>query len=87
MVDKMKRWPQHHIIAKGDGVIVEYSADDADWVNISGSPQVLTSDYKEYEHYINETSKRIQFRYSNSGSGGFRTREFDIAKPLIEENR
>jgi hypothetical protein len=86
-IDKNKRWPKHHITAKGDGVVVEYSADGADFVNISGSPQALTSEYEEYEHYINETSKRIQFRYSNSGSGCFQAREFDIALPLIEENR
>jgi hypothetical protein len=86
-VDKNKRWPQHHIVAKGDTVVVEYSVDDADFVDISDSGQALTSDYEEYEHYINETSKRIQFRYSNSGSGCFLAREFDIAMPLVEENR
>jgi hypothetical protein len=87
MVDKNKRWPQHHIVAKGDGVIVEYSVDDAAFVNISGSPQALTSEYEEYEHYINETSRRIQFRYSNSEDGCFQAREFDIATPLVEDNR
>jgi hypothetical protein len=87
LVDKNKRWPQFHIVAKGDGVTVEYSADDAAWVDITSSPQLLTSDYEEYEFYMNETSRRIQFRFSNSGSGCFQSREFDIADPLIEENR
>jgi hypothetical protein len=87
MVDQMKRWPKHHIVAKGDGIVVEYSVDGADFVRISGDPQVLTSEYEEYEQYINETSKRIQFRYSNSEDGKFYVREFDIATPQIEENR
>lgn len=87
LVDKNKRWPQFHVVSRGDSTIVEYSIDDGPWVEITASPQALVDDYKEYEFYINETSKRIQFRQSNFEDGEFRTREFDIADPLIEENR
>ena len=68
-IDKLKRWIDHQLTAKGDGVIVEYSTDGGTWTDITATPQVLTGVYEEYEHYINNSSKRIQFRYRNDGSG------------------
>lgn len=86
-IDKLKRWIDHHLSAKGDGVIVEYSADGGTWTDITATPQIITESYEEYEHYINNSSKRIQFRYRNDGSGSFRIREIGMSDPLIEENR
>ena len=85
--DAFKRWHKFSVTAKGDTLLVEYSADDGAWVEASPGSISLTSEYEEYEFYLNETARRMQFRMSNNGGESLRIREYGGEDPTVEENR
>ncbi len=65
--DKLKRWDEFVLTAKGDFCRVEYSIDDgATWTECAMF--TLTSTWDDYHFFVPRTSERIQFRISNTYS-------------------
>lgn len=86
--DQYKWWEGLSVTAKGGWLVVSYrtsdfETDDTGWVAFD--PQVLTSEYIEYSFFFNETSKQIQFRFSNSAGSTYQVREFKILDPQLED--
>jgi hypothetical protein len=86
---KYKRWPGFSVVAKGSGLTARYrtgnfDTSDTGWNDFT---QTLTSDYEQYNFWINESSKRLQVAFKDFTGSDFDVREFEIFDPLIEANR
>lgn len=78
-----KIWPAIRIMAKGTTITVSYriasfETTGTGWVNFSA--QALTSEFVEYFMPINETSKKIQFKFSG---GPFVVSGYELDDPVF----
>ena len=78
-----KIWPALSIIAKGTSVTVSYrtgnfETESTGWTSLGA--QTLTSEFVEYVLTINDTSKKIQFKFTGAD---FEISEFVIHEPAI----
>ena len=82
----MKIWPAITVTAKGTGVIVSYrttgfQTTGTGWTDLS--TLTLTSEFADYFVPINDTSKKIQFRFSNTGDD-FQVSNYMINAPELQ---
>jgi len=84
--DIYKNWDGLSIVAKGSKVVVSYrttnfGTEDEGWQDFDATD--LTDNYQDYSFFFNETSKQIQFKFSNYEGSSFYIREFKILAPVI----
>jgi len=83
---KNKLWPGIRITAKGTGVIVSYrtgnfETTDTGWTAFA--EQELTSEFTDYKLTIWDTSKKIQFRFTNADGDDFQISNYEVIEPTI----
>jgi len=81
----MKIWPGVTITAKGTGVIVSYrtgnfETTDAGWINFD--KVTLTSEFVDYFLPVNDTSRKIQFKYYSAGDD-FQISNYVVNAPVL----
>ena len=86
---KNKRWPGAELTAKGTSLTLSYRTSDFDtsdtgWTDYT---QALTSEYVNYEFFVNDTSKKIQWMISDFSGNGMEVSDFVLKEPLVMENR
>ena len=83
MPSRNKIWPGIRITAKGSGLIVSYRTGNFETTGTGWTAfaeLALTSEFVDYALYINATSKKIQFKFSNvDGDGDTDGDDFQIA--------
>lgn len=89
---KNKIWPGIRVTAKEKtagtgGVIVSYrtasfETTDTGWTAFT--EQVLTSEYVTYELTVWDTSKKIQFRFTNATGDTFDISNYELIEPMLE---
>ena len=84
---KNKIWPGIQVTAKGTGLIVSYrtgnfETTDTGWTAFT--EQVLTSEFVDYEFTVWDTSKKIQFRFTNADGDPFQISNYSIIEPALE---
>ena len=82
-----KIWPALSITAKGTSVTVSYRTSDFEttgtgWTDFDA--QTLTSEFLDYTFYINDTSKKVQFKFS--GSLDFQVSGYLVHEPALLES-
>ncbi len=82
----MKIWPGIRITAKGTSIVISYRTGNFETVG-SGwtdfTEQTLTSEFVEYEFFINDTAKKIQFKFSNTGDAWV-VSGYTVVGPVVE---
>jgi len=102
--NKNKIWPGIKVTAKGTQFVVSYRTGNFQTINTGWNEiettgpftpyQELTSEFVDYEFFINETSKKIQFKFSNiedsskpedAGTGpDFQISNYELWEPALE---
>ncbi len=75
-----KIWPMFLFSAKGTGVIVSYRTSDFETVSTGWTAfakVLLTSDFVDYRVYPNDTSPKIQYRFTNADGDDFQIANYD----------
>ena len=83
---KNKLWPGFRITAKGTGLIVSYRIDnfETDDTGFTAFAELaLTSEFVDYEIFVQDTSKKIQFRFSNADGDTFQISNYELIEPAI----
>jgi len=75
------------VVAKGSKLVVSYrtgsfDTEDEGWQDFDAID--LTDNYSDYSFFFNETSKQIQFKFSNYEGSSFYIREFKLHAPTVE---
>lgn len=81
-----KIWPAFTIMAKGTSITVSYRTGNFETTGTGWtafSTQALTSEFVAYNFYVNDTSQKIQFKFS--GSSDFVVSEYGLHEPAILE--
>jgi len=83
-----KIWPGFFVTAKGSGLIISYRIGNfqtttTGWTAFS--ELALTSEYLDYTVPINDTSKRIQFRFTNADGDDFQISNYGLMDPILME--
>lgn len=84
---KNKLWPGIRVTAKGTGLIVSYRTGNFETTGtgwVAFAEQVLTSEYTDYEFFVHDTSKKIQFRFTNADGDDFEISNYEVIEPAIE---
>ncbi len=85
---KNKIWPAFLITAKGTGLIVSYRTANFETVATGWtafSELALTSEFVDYTLTINDTAKRIQFRFTNADGDTFQISNYGVVDPIVME--
>ncbi len=82
-----KKWPGIRVTAKGDAMTVSYRTSDFDtsstgWTDYT---QTLTSEYVNYDFWINDSSKKIQWKFSDFTGGNIEISDFELMQPYVIE--
>ncbi len=81
-----KVWPAFMVTAKGTGLIVSYRTGNFQTIGTgwtSFSELALTSEFVDYICPINETSKKIQFRFTNADGDDFQISNYGLVEPIV----
>jgi hypothetical protein len=89
---KNKLWPGIKVTAKkteiGDGgLIVSYRTGNFETIETGWTAfaeQVLTSEFITYEFTVWDTSKKIQFRFTNAEGDTFEISNYELIEPILE---
>lgn len=89
---KNKLWPGIRITAKGTGigtggVIASYRTGNFETVGTGWTAfteQTLTSEYVTYELTVWDTSKKIQFRFTNADGDDFDISNYELIEPMVQ---
>ena len=86
---KFKRWPGARVTAQGDAMTISYRTSDFDtsdtgWTDYT---QTLTSEYINYEFFINDSAKKIQWMVSDFSGGQIDLSDLVLMEPVILDNR
>jgi hypothetical protein len=84
---KNKLWPSLVVTAKGTGLIVSYRTGNFETIGTGWTAfteQVLTSEFVDYTFFINDTSRKVQFRFSNVSGGEFEISNYSLVDPAIQ---
>jgi len=81
---KNKLWPGLRVNAKGTALTVSYRYGNFEtiatgWTALS--TQTLTTEFVDYDFFVNDTSKKIQFRFTGAD---FEISNFEIIEPALE---
>jgi len=82
-----KIWPSIKYNAKGTGIIVSYRTGNFETTGTGWtafSEQVLTSEWTLYEEFLNVTSKKIQFRFTNADGDDFQVSNYAVTEAVLE---
>ena len=82
-----KLWPGLRVTVKGTGLIVSYrtasfETTDTGWTAFA--EQVLTSEFVTYEFTVWDTSKKIQFKFTNADGDDFQISNYELIEPMLE---
>ena len=83
-----KIWPGFLITAKGTGLIVSYRTGNFQTTGTGWTAfteLALTSEYVDYVLTINDTSKRIQFKFTNTSGDTFNISNYGLVEPIVVE--
>ncbi len=83
-----KIWPGFLITAKGSGLIVSYRTGNFQTTGTGWTAfteLALTSEYVDYVLTINDTAKRIQFRFTNADGDTFNISNYGLVEPIVVE--
>lgn len=83
---KSKIWPLLRITAKGTRLTVYYRTGNfqttgTGWTVLT-TDQALTSEFIDYDFFINDTAKKIQFKFYNDDP--FQISNYSLAEPQLE---
>jgi hypothetical protein len=81
---KNKLWPGIRVTAKGTAITVSYRYGSFEtiatgWTALS--TQALTTELVDYDFFINDTSKKIQFKFTGTD---FEIADFELIEPALE---
>lgn len=89
---KNKLWPGIRITAKGTGIgtggvivsyrIASFETTGTGWTAFT--EQVLTSEFVDYEFTVWDTSRKIQFRFTNADGDDFVISNYELIQPMIQ---
>ena len=83
---KNKIWPAFFVTAKGTGIIISYRIGNFETTGTGWTAfaeQVLTSEYVDYEFTVHDTSKKIQFRFTNADGDDFQYSNYGLVEPIL----
>ena len=84
---KNKIWPSITVTAKGTGLIVSYRTGNFETIGtgwVAFAEQTLTSEFADYNFTVFDTSRKIQFRFTNAGGDDFEISNYELEEPLVE---
>ena len=84
---KYKIWPGIRITAKGTGIIVSYRTASFETTATGWNAfaeQVLTSEYVDYELTVWDTSRKIQFSFTNADGDDFDLSNYELIEPMLQ---
>jgi hypothetical protein len=86
---KNKIWPSLKVTAKGVGILVYARTDNfestatSSWTLIGWA--ILTDEFVDYEFFINDTSKKIQFKFASDDGEAFQISNYEVTQPALED--
>lgn len=81
-----KIWPAFTVVAKGTSITVSYRTGNFETTGTGWTAfdaQTLTSEFVAYNFYVNDTSLKVQFKFS--GSSDFVVSEYGLHEPAVLE--
>lgn len=85
--NNQKIWPGIRVTAKGTGLVVSYRTASFETVGTGWTTLddlELTSEFVTYECFINDTAKKIQFRFGNADGDDFQISSYNVIGPVLE---
>lgn len=84
---KNKLWPGIRVTAKGTGLIASYrtasfETTDTGWTAFT--EQALTNEFLTYKLTVWDTSKKIQFRFTNADGDTYQISNYELIEPMVQ---